>query len=33
MHVKAAVEGKLQEEQFISQNLETVIIMTKIAAA
>ena len=33
MHVKAAVEGKLQEVQFISQNLETVIIMTKIAAA
>ena len=32
-HVKAAVEGKLQEVQFISQNLETVIIMTKIAAA
>lgn len=33
MHVKAAVEGKLQQVQFISQNLETVIIMTKIAAA
>lgn len=33
MHVKAAVEGKLQEVQFILQNLETVIIMTKIAAA
>lgn len=33
MHVKAAVEGKLHEVQFILQNLETVIIMTKIAAA
>ena len=33
MHVKAAVEGKLQEVQFILHNLETVIIMTKIAAA
>ncbi len=33
MHVKAAVEGKPQKVQFISQNLEIVIIMTKIAAA